>query len=175
MTPIDTALAWLSRQCQDATATHIYGVANVSSGKVICKHGRSAVNASSGSASYYNATAGTIVREDVKTSGRGGYYSDNANGMLIDREGVDDSACTVANVFGTGQQANYGTFTANGATGVVTNYRLMGATSKIVLSLNTVGGTPSPNYVSAMSVGTSFTTKATAGDTSTMNWKDVGV
>lgn len=153
--------------------THIYGAANVGTGKVIARNGKSTVNASSGSASFYNASTGTIIRDQVVTGGRGGYYSDAVNSMLIDRSGVDDSACTVANVFGAGAQANYGTYTANGVTGVVVNYRGMKATSQIVLSLNTVGGTPSPNYVSALTVDTSFTTKATAGDTSVMNWKDV--
>lgn len=155
------------------SATHIYGAANVGTGKVIARNGKSTVNASSGSASFYNASTGTIIRDQVVTGGRGGYYSDAVNSMLIDRSGVDDSACTVANVFGAGAQANYGTITTNGTTGVVTNYRGMKGTSQIVFSIGTVGGTPSPTYISALTVGTSFTTKASAGDTSTVIWKDV--
>lgn len=157
----------------DSVATPPFGIVSTGASIINCINGKSKVNASGGSASFYQTSTGTMTRQNVVTQGRGGYYSDAANGMLIDRMGVDDSACTVANVFGAGQQANYGTYVCNGVTGVVTNYRGMKLTSVIGISANVIGGTPSPQYLSALTAGTSFTTKGTAGDTTTYNWKDL--
>jgi hypothetical protein len=159
----------------DSTTQANFGAAGTSTGTVILRRGRSTVNASGGSATTYAAAACTFIREDVTTFGRGGHYSDAVNSMLIDREGVDDTACTVANVFGAGAQANHGTFVANGAAAVVIPYRKARVANMVVaFSMNAAAGAPlaSP-FVVVVVAGTSFSAQTVAADTSTWNWWDV--
>lgn len=151
-----------------------YGAVHTSTGRIILKNGKSTVNASGGSATTYAAAACTFVRENVITSGRGGHYSDAVNSMLIDHSGNDDSACTVANVFGGASQANYGTVVANGSTPVAISYRGMKTSSIISFTLSVVSGTPAGSpYLSAITPGTGFSIKVAVGDTSTYSWKDI--
>lgn len=71
----------------------------------------------------------------------------------------------------TGTASFGGTVVANGATGVaVANTNIL-QTDNVILSLNTVGGTPAPPYVATITPGTGFSIKSTAGDTSTYNYK----
>src|SRR5260221_770508 len=65
-----------------------------------------------------------------------------------------------------------GTFVANGTTQVVIAEPTVTANSSISITLKTVGGTVSPStpYIDTITPGTGFTTKATAGDTSTYNY-----
>lgn len=64
-----------------------------------------------------------------------------------------------------------GTFTANGATAVVVSNTSITANSVVLTSMKTVGGTPAgAPYMSAKTVGTSFSMKAAAGDTSVYNY-----
>lgn len=68
-----------------------------------------------------------------------------------------------------------GTFTANGATAVVVANSNVTANSIISYGLKTVGGTPgSKPYESAITPGTGFSVKATAGDTSVYNYLIIG-
>lgn len=69
-----------------------------------------------------------------------------------------------------------GTFDANGTSQVVITEPTVTANSVIIISLKTVGGTVSPSvpYIDTITVGTGFTTKATASDTSTYNYSVIG-
>ncbi len=66
-----------------------------------------------------------------------------------------------------------GTFTANGTSAVTVADAGVSATSLILMSLNTVGGTPAGQpYVATLTAGTGYTVKAAAGDTSVYNvWR----
>lgn len=73
-----------------------------------------------------------------------------------------------------------GTFTANGSSAVVVNPVVpITATSQILISLKTVGGTPAgAPYLSALTTGAvgtaTFSVKAAVGDTSTYNYTIIG-
>lgn len=67
-----------------------------------------------------------------------------------------------------------GTFTANGATAVTVTDSRITANSVVVYGLKTVGGTPAPPYMFAVTAGTSFQVKSTAGDTSVYNYLIIG-
>ena len=158
----------------NSTTLPAVGLENSGTGRILLKKGKSTVGVAGGSASVHQSSTGTVVREDVQTFGLTGYIAAAAASMLVDREGVDDSACTNPNVFGVGAQANYGTYVANGATAVVVNYRGSKAGMVLGFTLNAVGGTPAgAPFLSAIVGGTSFSTKAAGGDTSTYTWKDL--
>jgi len=64
-----------------------------------------------------------------------------------------------------------GTLTLNGTTGVVVSTSAVTATSRIFLTTQAPGGTPSGvHYVDSRSAGVSFTVKSVASDTSTVAW-----
>lgn len=64
-----------------------------------------------------------------------------------------------------------GTFTANGSTAVVVSDSKVGASSTIIFTAKTIGGTPAgAPYLSAVTAGTGFSVKAAAGDTSVYNY-----
>ena len=68
-----------------------------------------------------------------------------------------------------------GTFVANGATAVTVAATGVTATSMILLSLNTVGGTVGAiPAVQTITAGTGFTVAGTASDTSTYNYLIIG-
>ena len=72
-----------------------------------------------------------------------------------------------------------GTVTANGSTAVpVTSPVPIGANSQILLTLKTVGGTPSSPYLSAITTGivgtAAFSIKSAVGDTSVYNYTIIG-
>lgn len=70
-----------------------------------------------------------------------------------------------------GSNATMGTATANGATEVTVSTTKVTATSRIQLTCQAPGGTPSGiYYVSSRSAGTSFGFKSVALDTSTVGW-----
>lgn len=70
-----------------------------------------------------------------------------------------------------GANACLGTATLNGTTAVVVNTTKVTATSRIMLTINTPGGTPASPYVSTRVAGTSFSVKSTgASDTSVVAW-----
>jgi hypothetical protein len=70
-----------------------------------------------------------------------------------------------------GSNATMGTGTLNGTTEVTISTTKVTANSRIFLSIQTPGGTPSGTiYVSSRSAGTSFGVKSTALDTSTFAW-----
>jgi hypothetical protein len=70
-----------------------------------------------------------------------------------------------------GANATMGTGTLNGTTAVVVNTTKVTANSRIFLSIQAPGGTPSGTiYVSARTAGTSFSVKSQALDTSTFAW-----
>lgn len=64
-----------------------------------------------------------------------------------------------------------GTLVLTGATPVVVLEPNVGANSFIGLTLKTVGGTPAPYQITAITAGTGFTVTGTAGDTSTLNYQ----
>lgn len=63
-----------------------------------------------------------------------------------------------------------GTLVLTGATPVVVLEPNVGANSVITLSLKTIGGTPAPYFISAVTAGTGFSVTGTAGDTSTLTY-----
>ena len=64
-----------------------------------------------------------------------------------------------------------GTFTANQTTEVVVADVAINEDSVVLISLNTVGGTPAGQpFLSSRTVGTSFGVKAATGDTSVYNY-----
>lgn len=68
-----------------------------------------------------------------------------------------------------------GTFVANGATAVTVADTNVTATSMIIISLNTVGGTVGAiPAVKTITAGTGFTVAGTASDTSTYNYLILG-
>jgi hypothetical protein len=68
-----------------------------------------------------------------------------------------------------------GTFVANGASSVTVANANVTATSIILISLNTVGGTVGAiPAVKTITVGTGFTVAGTAADTSTYNYIILG-
>jgi hypothetical protein len=70
-----------------------------------------------------------------------------------------------------GTGAKMGTATLNGTTAVTVTTAAVTATSRILLTINTPGGTPASPYVFARTAGTSFQIKSTgASDTSTVAW-----
>ena len=67
------------------------------------------------------------------------------------------------------------TVTLNGATAVVVTQALTQATSRIILSTRTTaGGVDSAAFVSAITAGTNFSVKASAGDTGQVLWDMYG-
>ncbi|MEV8530079.1 hypothetical protein AB0451_39405 [Streptomyces sp. NPDC052000] len=71
----------------------------------------------------------------------------------------------------TGTNATMGTAVLNGTTAVVVNTTKVTASSNIILTIQTPGGTVASPYVSARTAGTSFSVKSTgASDTSTVSW-----
>lgn len=70
-----------------------------------------------------------------------------------------------------GTNAKMGTATLNGTTAVTVTTSAVTATSRILLTINTPGGTPASAYVFTRTAGTSFQIKSTgASDTSTVAW-----
>lgn len=69
-----------------------------------------------------------------------------------------------------------GTFTATGATPVTVVEPKVRATSAIIITLKTVGGTVSPSvpYIATITAGTGFTVTGTASDTSVYNYLVIG-
>lgn len=120
-------------------------------------------------ATWLNSTTGTPIifsRSGVEQ----GRFDSSGNLQATTGNVVVNTAGKTLTVK-SGANAKAGTVTVNGATGVVVNTTAITANSVIEYGLKTVGGTPGGKpYESAVSVGTSFTVKATAGDTSTYNW-----
>lgn len=96
---------------------------------------------------------------------------------------VDETLVTVIGGVPTGtgtllqqNRQTQGTFTANGTTQVVITEPTVTANSLIIITLKTVGGTVSPSvpYIDTITVGTGFTTKGTASDTSVYNYLVIG-
>ena len=70
-----------------------------------------------------------------------------------------------------GSNAKMGTAVLNGTTAVTVSTTAVTATSRILLTINTPGGTPASPYVFTRTAGTSFQIKSTgASDTSTVVW-----
>lgn len=70
-----------------------------------------------------------------------------------------------------GANGRVGTFTANGVTPVVVSNSSVAATDAIIISLNTVGGTPVLQpYIATLTASTGFTVIAGVGDSSTYNY-----
>ena len=70
-----------------------------------------------------------------------------------------------------GSNAKMGTATLNGTTAVTVSTTAVTATSRILLTINTPGGTPASPYVFTRTAGTSFQIKSTgASDTSVVAW-----
>lgn len=73
-------------------------------------------------------------------------------------------------VFASGANGRIGTFTLTGATPVVVPNTSLAASDQIILSRDTIGGTPGPFELTSRTNGTSFTVTGTAGDTSTVRY-----
>ena len=71
-----------------------------------------------------------------------------------------------------GTNAKAGTVTANGTTAVTVSTTAITANSVVVFGLKTQAGTAATSgpFMSAVTAGTSFQIKSTAGDTSVYNW-----
>lgn len=119
---------------------------------------------------------GTITASDAITATSGGVTA-TAGGITATAGNITATAGDV--VIGTagktlkvktGSNAKAGTGTSNGTTGVVISTTAVTANSLIFIGYNAPAGTPAPVYVSAVSPGTSFTTKSSASDTSVFSW-----
>lgn len=93
------------------------------------------------------------------------------NGGKAGRIPMDNEGSVVASLITHG-----GTFTANGATGVVVADANVTADSLILITLKSVNaGTPAGQpFISAITPGTGFTVKAVAGDTGIYNYAIIG-
>ncbi len=70
---------------------------------------------------------------------------------------------------------NVGTFIANGATAVVVANANVTASSQVLITLKTVGGTPAADpYISSITTGIGFSVIAAAGDSSVYNYAVIG-
>lgn len=81
---------------------------------------------------------------------------------------------TMVGVMQTNPNTANGTFVANGASSVTVTDSRITASSTVAFGLKTVGGTPAPPFMFAVTPGTSFAVRSTAGDTSTYNYRIVG-
>jgi len=89
------------------------------------------------------------------------------NGSTVTASG--NIVFTTANagvVFKEGANGRVGTFTASGTAVVTVSNTAISTTDCIIATVQTVGGTVGPAYISAKQVGASFTIKSLAGDTS---------
>jgi hypothetical protein len=85
--------------------------------------------------------------------------------------GPQSQQCTV-NQIASGGTANAGTFTANGATGVVVANANVTANTIVLIGINTIGGSQGAQpTVTTLTPGVSFTVVGTSGDTSKYNYK----
>ena len=98
-------------------------------------------------------------------------FSMTGNAVAIATGNLDVSSAGFGLKIAEGSNAKQGTATLNGTTAVVVGNTSVTANSRIFLTVNTPGGTVGSPYVSATSVGTSFSIKSTQiGDTSTVAW-----
>lgn len=101
--------------------------------------------------------------------------NNTTRGAVVVKQNIAPSTTVAGGVAGATAQSHFtygGTFTANGTTQVVITEPNITATSTVIITLKTVGGTVSPSvpYIDTITVGTGFTTKATAADTSVYNY-----
>lgn len=97
-------------------------------------------------------------------------------GSVLIKQNIIPSTTTAGGTNGATAQGHYeyrGTFVANGATPVTVVEPNVTATTSIIITLKTVGGTVSPSvpYIATITPGTGFTVTGTASDTSTYNYK----
>lgn len=105
---------------------------------------------------YWGGTGLLKTDNNLEVDGTTGVTIGTAGGGLKVKEGTN---------------ATMGTGTLNGTTAVVVSTTKVTATSRIFLSIQAPGGTPSGTiYVSARTAGTSFSVKSAAADTSTFAW-----
>lgn len=97
-------------------------------------------------------------------------------GSVLIKQNITPNTTTAGGVAGATAQSHFeyrGTFIANGATPVTVVEPNVNATTSIIITLKTVGGTVSPSvpYIATITPGTGFTVTGTALDTSTYNYK----
>lgn len=114
-----------------------------------------------------NLTHANVVKADVYAYGYTTDVFQNSNSAAADALNRFQLRARIPSTGGANNQ-HYGTVVANGTTAVVVNNALARAGSRILLQLQTPGGTPGTAYQSAVVSGTSFSVKSTnAADTST--------
>lgn len=151
-----------------SSATHTYGVTNAASeGKVpIGGNDGIAYNDSSGVLTGTTVTFGTTT-----TSGIAPLASPTFTGTVTANADVKIGTVGKGLYVKEGVNATMGTLTLNGATEVTVATTKTTASSRIFLTVQAPGGTPSGiAYISSRVAGTSFGVKSVALDTSTVAW-----
>jgi hypothetical protein len=97
-----------------------------------------------------------------------------ANSMLEFLVTQSSAGAVTLTAINQGYFPHSGTVTANGATPVAVADANTTTNSNIILTLNTVGGTPHGAFVSAKTAGTGFSINSLAGDTSIYNYTILG-
>src|SRR3954470_13980223 len=105
--------------------------------------------------------------------------NNTTRGVSWKKANIATSTTAAGGTFGATLQDHFdylGTFTCNGATPVTVTEPNVTASSAIVITLKTVGGTVSPSvpYIATITAGTGFTVTGTASDTSTYNYRVIG-
>lgn len=102
--------------------------------------------------------------------------NNTTRGSVLIKQNIAPSTTASGGTAGATAQSHFeygGTFVCNGATPVTVVEPNITATTSVIITLKTVGGTVSPSvpYIATITVGTGFTVTGTALDTSTYNYK----
>lgn len=109
-------------------------------------------------------TAHRVTATKWTASGISGWYTDLATKQLA------ASVATAGIQLLAGSNGRTGTFTLNGATPVVISNTSLTANDQIIITRDTIGGTPLDFHLTARTNGTGFSVTGTATDTSGMRY-----
>lgn len=101
--------------------------------------------------------------------------NNTTSGLIVIKQNIAPSTSTAGGRLGATAQSHFeyaGTFVCNGATPVTVTEPNLLATSHVLVTLKTVGGTVGAiPAIQTVTPGTGFTIAGTASDTSTYNYK----
>ena len=118
-------------------------------------------------------THASAVIQNLNSSGVVMWSTNNSGDMTSGATGGGNlifAAATKGIQLQSGANGRTGTFTLNGATPVVVNNTSLAAGDQIIISRDTIGGTPGAFNLTARTNGASFTVTGTAADTSGMRY-----